>query len=58
MPRISVNRLNDIYIKEDEEDRYQVQAAAHLPAIDIDRDAIAVSNLHFSYNGPLSPAGI
>lgn len=53
--RISVNRLNDIYIKEDEEDRYAAaQQATHLPPPDIDRRAIVAQDLQFSYNGPLS----
>jgi ATP-binding cassette, subfamily B, bacterial len=52
--RISVNRLNDIYIKEDEEDRHEAHAATAPPA-SLNKDAIVVQDLHFRYNGPLSP---
>jgi ATP-binding cassette, subfamily B, bacterial len=52
--RISVNRLNDIYIKKDESDEYAAQLPVLPPTI-MPTGMLSIEGLYFSYNGPLSP---
>ncbi len=52
--RISINRLNDIYIKEDEDEKYERHKNV-LPVAGKSNGLLTLNNLSFSYNGPLSP---
>jgi ATP-binding cassette, subfamily B, bacterial len=52
--RISINRLNDIYGRKDEDGQYETAITEPPAATVANADALVADNLHFSYNGPLS----